>query len=140
MEELEDCNTLIADCVVICCCCQCLVLQVAVLFFLELPYKMARRTREYARRRKLRHKREGKPSRDDLISLRTEMEELFEGGEEGKCCIDEVEKVMEELVLRGEFAFGSFWRRDGTTDENGFSTSSSNFQLQLCTFSCSLSN
>lgn len=28
-----------------------------------------------------------------------------------ECCMEQVEKVLEELSLKGEFAFGSFWGR-----------------------------
>lgn len=28
-------------------------------------------------------------------------------------CMEEVENVFEEMSLRGEFGFGSFWHRDG---------------------------
>lgn len=37
---------------------------------------------------------------------------LQEEGHSWGCCMEEVEKVLEELSLKGEFAFGSFWGRE----------------------------
>lgn len=55
----------------------------------------------------------------ELNSSSRSNEEEEEEGKEGfflngdnhgfGCCMDEVEKVLEEFSLRGEFAFGSFW-------------------------------
>lgn len=39
-------------------------------------------------------------------------------GEDGvgrKNCMEEVEKVLEEFSRKGEFAFGSFWGREGSS-------------------------
>jgi len=55
----EDMNMLAADCVVICCCCQCLILQIVIFVLFKLPYKLVRKTREYARK-KLRQRKEDK--------------------------------------------------------------------------------
>ncbi|GAB4828944.1 hypothetical protein Ancab_018604 [Ancistrocladus abbreviatus] len=114
---VQDCNALIADLVVISCCCQCLILQIVVFILLKLPRKIARKIREYAE--KLGYMRRGKvgimgsgecrDDDDEFISVRIEIEGFCEG--KGQC-IDEVEKVLEELSMKGEFAFGSFWGRD----------------------------
>ncbi|GMH01842.1 hypothetical protein Nepgr_003681 [Nepenthes gracilis] len=161
----EDCNALIADCIVISCCCQCLILRIVVLIFTELPLKMARKTREYAKRKLGRRRGEvmeentrGRyPNEFILENLGEALHEVMtersdihpnlltgprarypndllcnrrcessnydpleaEGLSEGKTdCMNEVEKVLEELSKKGEYAFGSFWGRD---DETGTS-------------------
>ncbi|KAK9277635.1 hypothetical protein L1049_007181 [Liquidambar formosana] len=123
---MEDWNTLAADCVVISCCCQCLILQVVVFILLKLPYKLIRKTKEYAKK-KLRHrKREEKMIetverrfKDEFLgihggSVRFKVDGSpinMEGHGCGKC-MEEAEKVLEELCQQGEFAFGSFWGRE----------------------------
>lgn len=44
-------------------------------------------------------------------SLRVDdLEGFFMNGNNGfDCCMNEVEKVLEEFYLKGEFGFGSFW-------------------------------
>lgn len=111
----EDCNAYIADYIVICCCCQCLVVQVAVPILIKFPLDTARRTRQYVRK-KLQSRREEKliereeqEMRDEyFVPFRVEIEGFFDG-EGRRHCMEEVEQVMQELVLKGEFAFGSFW-------------------------------
>ncbi|KAE8661385.1 Proline-rich receptor protein kinase PERK10 isoform 1 [Hibiscus syriacus] len=132
---MEDCNVLIADCVVICCCSQCLILQIIIFVFLKLPCKLIRKTKRYAK--KLiggwRPRKEGGKIvievemgngglfKDEVQLVRKRCDcmmsksvELREGGfGEGQygigyCCMQEVEKVLEELSRQGEFAFGSF--------------------------------
>ncbi|KAK8478053.1 hypothetical protein V6N11_074066 [Hibiscus sabdariffa] len=125
---------LVADCVVICCCSQCLILQIIVFVFLKLPCKLIRKTKRYAKKKLLigrggRRKEEGKKT---IIELDSNL--IVKGGvlEDqvqvvtnscncmsldadqfgfGYCCLQEVEKVLEELSRKGEFAFGSFWGR-----------------------------
>lgn len=48
----------------------------------------------------------------------------FEGGCNSHCwgCMNEVEKVMEELSNKGEFGFGSFWCKEEESDELIFPT------------------
>ncbi|GMI99966.1 hypothetical protein HRI_003665900 [Hibiscus trionum] len=137
---MEDCNTLVADCLVICCCSQCLILQIIVFVFLELPRKLIRKTKRYAKKKLLiGHRRRGRRRTEEgkvMIEL-----EMVKGGVFGDdvrvvanscncmsmnldlaqagaaqygvryCCMQEVEKVLEELSRKGEFAFGSFWGR-----------------------------
>ncbi|KAK7346146.1 hypothetical protein VNO80_20661 [Phaseolus coccineus] len=119
---MEEWNMLGADCVVISCCCQCLVLQILVFLLLKLPWKLIRKTREYAKK-KLRQ-RKGNDERakmkiepgcyeDVLVRIH---EQSFRDGEGFSWggCMDEVEKMMEEFYEKGEFGFGSFWGREGT--------------------------
>lgn len=118
---MEDLNTIAADCAVISCCCQCLILQVLIFFMLKLPYRLFRKTRDYARKLRDRKRRR----RRRLVQRRNQEEEKEEelgyvregfflnGNNHGfGCCMDEVEKVLEEFSLRGDFAFGSFWNRE----------------------------
>lgn len=113
---MEDWNILAADCVVISCCCQCLMLQILVL----LLRKMVRKTREYGKRifsqrkgncRGL--KREMGSYKEVLFRIQAEMA-LKDGvvHNSSGCCMVEVEKVMEELCEKGEFGFGSFCCRN----------------------------
>lgn len=100
-----------ADCVVISCCCQCLVLQLVVFILLKLPYKVIRKMKQYVK------KKLGGPKRE-----RTGY--YIDGGHsgsfriEGFCleewrgcgnCMEDVEKELEDMSRKGEFAFGSFW-------------------------------
>jgi hypothetical protein len=126
----EDMNMLAADCVVICCCCQCLILQIVIFVLFKLPYKLVRKTREYARK-KLRQRKEDKKitggGRDQMgkykgdfvglgsFSIQVDSRLAMDGGRHGcGSCMEEVEKVLEELSQKGEFAFGSFWGMKGS--------------------------
>ncbi|XP_047159043.1 uncharacterized protein LOC124829559 [Vigna umbellata] len=123
---MEEWNMLAADCVVISCCCQCLLLQILVFLMLKLPWKLIRKTREYAKK-KLRQRKgnddkmkiESACYEDVLVriheqSFRIQGEMTVRDGEGFGCggCMDEVEKMMEELYQKGEFGFGSFWGRE----------------------------
>ncbi|XP_021718256.1 uncharacterized protein LOC110685993 [Chenopodium quinoa] len=136
---MEDCNTVISDCIIISCCCQCLLLQLVIFIFIQLPRRVARKTKEYAKRklRKRRKKKHGDhlemvedkqkavygdefvgldddDKRGKSMSLRIlelesmAMNELHNWGS----CNEEVDKVLGELALKGEFGFGSFWGRN----------------------------
>ncbi|KAJ1404941.1 putative transmembrane protein [Sesbania bispinosa] len=114
---MEDCNMLAADCVVISCCCQCLMLQILVLVL----RKLVRKTREYAKR--IIRQRKGKSYRgmqsemgcykDVLVRIQAEMALKDDARHNCGCCMEEVEKVMEEFYEKGEFAFGN-WGRKGS--------------------------
>ncbi|KAK7360738.1 hypothetical protein VNO77_02747 [Canavalia gladiata] len=108
---MEDWNTLGADCVVISCCCQCLMLQILVFVLLKLPWKLVRKTREYAKKKLRQRKmlREMGSYEDVVARIEAEMAVIDDAGNHSGCCMDEVEKVMEEFYQKGEFAFGSFW-------------------------------
>ncbi|CAN4124716.1 unnamed protein product [Withania somnifera] len=112
---MEDKNIFAADCIVICCCCQCLILQIIILFLLNLPRKLLKKTKEcieklrYVRRNRKIMEMENNRHEDEILkdhggSLRVQLESL--------CCMEEVEKVLEEFSQKGEFAFGSFWGGD----------------------------
>ncbi|XP_015076492.1 uncharacterized protein LOC107020580 [Solanum pennellii] len=114
---MEDKNMFAADCIVICCCCQCLILQIIILFLLNLPYKLLKKTKECIK--KLRYRRRNKKTFREIEINRHEDDEILidHGGclrveLESLCCMEEVEKVLEEFSQKGEFAFGSFWGGD----------------------------
>ncbi|CAH9124189.1 unnamed protein product [Cuscuta epithymum] len=127
---MHDRNALVADCIVISCCCQCLILQVIIFILLKLPYRMIRRTKRYVKNLRSRMSKGTK-----RLQVKTHRGELNirhyssgrwrdEGGGSHRvhqvdglfpfsgCCMDEVERVLEEFSLKGEFAFGSFWGGD----------------------------
>ncbi|KAJ6768578.1 F24J5.7 [Salix koriyanagi] len=119
---MEDLNMLAADCVVISCCCQCLILQSIIFVLLELPRKAIQKTKAYAKK-KLWHRKKEKMlesfrSRDSFDkflegSIRIQVDG-FHGVRDCESCIEEVEEVLEEFSQKGEFAFGSFWGRVGS--------------------------
>lgn len=123
---MEDWNMLAADCVVISCCCQCLILQIIIFILLKLPQKLVRKTKEYAKKKLWHRKKEEKITesirgrfQDEFMkfheeSIRIQVEELH-GGHGCGNCMEEVEWVLEELSQKGEFAFGSFWGREGSS-------------------------
>ncbi|XP_061354084.1 uncharacterized protein LOC133298762 [Gastrolobium bilobum] len=124
---MEDLNILAADCVVVSCCCQCLMLQILVFVLLKLPCKLVRKIREYAKKKLPQTKRNDKVTQREIgsykdvfvriheQSFRTQAEMALkdDAGHNCGCCMDEVEKVMQEFYKKGEFAFGSFWGRKG---------------------------
>ncbi|KAK2354599.1 hypothetical protein QL285_092099 [Trifolium repens] len=120
---MEEWNMLAADCVVVSCCCQCLVLQILVL----LLRKMVRKTREYGKKLFCKRRRNYRgvqreihenSYKDVLLriheqSIRIQEDMELKDDDVHNCgyCMVEVEKVMEELCEKGEFGFGSFWGR-----------------------------
>ncbi|TYJ05762.1 hypothetical protein E1A91_A12G186200v1 [Gossypium mustelinum] len=126
--EMEECNMLAADCIVICCCSQCLILQFIIFVFLKFPAKLIKKTKQYAKKKLIGQRRKEGKMKDGLFQDEVQVElvtkscmsmsiELRQAGfgdaQYGVqcCCIQEAEKVLEELSRRGEFAFGSFWGR-----------------------------
>ncbi|XP_031273630.1 uncharacterized protein LOC116132095 [Pistacia vera] len=123
---MEDRNMLAADCVVISCCCQCLILQIIFFVLLKLPWKLIRKAKEYAKM-KIRRTR-----KQEIIikTMKGRYEDEFlqcHGGSELtiqvessglRCCLEEVEKVLEEFSEKGEFAFGSFWGREKSSSSS----------------------
>ncbi|PIN25929.1 hypothetical protein CDL12_01343 [Handroanthus impetiginosus] len=118
---MEDRNMLAADCIVISCCCQCMILQILIFILLKLPHKLLKKTKEYAKKFKAR-KRGTKIVQIELTrynedsfrslgnSFRIEINDfLLDESLHFGCCMDEIESVLEEFSDRGEFAFGSFW-------------------------------
>ncbi|KAE8023040.1 hypothetical protein FH972_008792 [Carpinus fangiana] len=153
---MEDLNMLAADCVVVSCCCQCLIVQIVIFVFLKLPSKLIRKTREYARK-KLRQRKEvvlvggritggremGKYNDGFVGSFGIQVEKLaMDGGHHGcgGSCMEEVEKVLEELSQKGEFAFGSFWGRKGSGSFSSCEFDDINVEYQIIemigSFSC----
>lgn len=120
-QGMEDLNMMAADCIVISCCCQCLVLQIVVFILLKLPYKLIRKAKQYVKKLRNQKKKANAITRqlsgcsiDGVIrshsgSLRIKFEGLlFE-----ECCgncMDEIEKTLEDMSRNGEFALGSFWK------------------------------
>lgn len=111
---------LAADCVVISCCCQCLVLQFLVFVF----RKLVKKTREYAKKMFCQRKGNYRGMQGEIDFYKAVLVRIHEqsiriqaqkddAGHNSGCCMEEVEKVMEEFYQNGEFAFGSFWGRKG---------------------------
>ncbi|KAJ4710622.1 Parvalbumin [Melia azedarach] len=137
---MEDWNTLAADCVVISCCCQCLILQIVIFVLLRVPYKLIQKTKAYAKKKLVRHtiSKEGKIIKRVLKgqcqhknfrefqggSGDIQLEEFPMNAEDlgFECCMKEVEKVLEEFSEKGEFAFGSFWGRQRSRISRNSST------------------
>lgn len=105
-----------ADCLVLSCCCQFLILQILLFVLIKLPRKVFRRIKAYVKMKFGKHRKEAlarcaavlmgqqrgrSPSTASMESFR--LDEL-----DG--CIEEVENVLEEMSQMGEFGFGSFWR------------------------------
>ncbi|XP_059655583.1 uncharacterized protein LOC132302685 [Cornus florida] len=124
---MEDWNTLPADCIVISCCCECLILQLLVFVLLKIPYKLVRKTKKYAKKKLMHRKRDEKIIQrgshqweDEFIGVRggfggIQVESFVMSEFHGYgCCMEEVEKVLEDLSQKGVFAFGSFWGRDNS--------------------------
>ncbi|GER43836.1 hypothetical protein STAS_20703 [Striga asiatica] len=114
---MEDPNMLAADCIVISCCCQCMILQILVFLLLKLPSKLFKKTREYAKKLKARSKKPRivklETQKFQEKSLRIEIDDfdLVESVSYGAKLMEEIERELEEFSSRGEFAFGSFWGR-----------------------------
>ncbi|XP_071704827.1 uncharacterized protein [Rutidosis leptorrhynchoides] len=127
--EQQDWNMIGADCIVISCCCQCLMLQLLVFVLLKLPSKMIKKTKEYMKRKFGNRMRKGgkmvrmKVARcaEEVVGCQTPRDSISVRGQtpaksfnvdgfDG--CMEEIEEVLEELSTKGEFGFGSFWRGD----------------------------
>lgn len=116
---MEDCNALAADCIIVSCCCQCLILQVVVLILLKLPYRLIRKVKEIISRIRIKYSK--KRARgvdtlsfpcDDLVPPTPGFSIGISDHENYECCMQEIEMVLEDLSKKGEFAFGSFWGRE----------------------------
>ncbi|XP_075522244.1 uncharacterized protein LOC142555308 [Primulina tabacum] len=122
---MEDRNILAADCIIISCCCQCMILQILIFLLLKLPQKLLRKAKQYARKLRTR-KRGTKITHIEVVgydedSLRNQGNSSFRIEVEGLspdgtlrlgCSTDEIERVLVDLSNKGEFCFGSFWGRD----------------------------
>ncbi|KAH0869620.1 hypothetical protein HID58_076642 [Brassica napus] len=98
---MEDLNTYAADCVVVSCCCNCLVLQIAIFIFLGLPQKLVKNTRKCYTKWGInrRTKRMGLGCEcKEKIGVDSEwIKEIMSIEMEGFGCIEEVEKSLEEF-------------------------------------------
>ncbi|XP_042051318.1 uncharacterized protein LOC121796560 [Salvia splendens] len=138
---MEDRNILAADCIVLCCCCQCMMLQILIFILLKLPYKLMRKTKKYAK--KLRACKRG--TKIMQIEMPRNREESFtsHGGSiriesiRFGCCMSEIERVLDDLSSRGEFAFGSFWGGEVASDTN-FPSCFNNDQIDYDVVGCRL--
>ncbi|EOA24856.1 hypothetical protein CARUB_v10018146mg [Capsella rubella] len=140
---MEDLNTFAADCVVVSCCCNCLVLQIAVFIFLGLPQKLVKNTRKcYAKwgiNRRI--KRMGlccECSREntDIDSgwMKESITTMSMVEMEGLRCIEEVEQALQEFSKNGEFLFGSFWGQERVQNSSSMSNcGNDNFDLRFVT-------
>ncbi|KAI3467164.1 hypothetical protein Pfo_023827 [Paulownia fortunei] len=127
---MDDRSMLAADCIVICCCCQCMILQILIFILLKLPHKLLKKTKEYAKKFRARKKGtkivqiEMTRYEDDSFrslgnSFRIDIKDfcLVESLQFG-CCMDEIESVLEDFSSRGEFAFGSFWGGEASSSRS----------------------
>lgn len=130
---MEDCESLAADCVVISCCCQCLILRIVVFVVLEIPHKLIQKARKKMRRNKKGERRIEKINVTEKVCkhnndqfAKNVFDLLHSGNEDDDqmgCCVEEVERVMEQLCERGAFGFGSFWcngREEEECEDSGF--------------------
>ncbi|CAA7402232.1 unnamed protein product [Spirodela intermedia] len=126
----EDRRQLAGDCVAVCSCCPCLVVQILVLLVVGVPRRLARNSRELVRRKlggggRRSAAGEGAATGGDLADVAMWLSDgdvLGGGGATAACrgcAIAEAEEVMAELHRRGEFGFGSFWRRRTGGDDAG---------------------
>ncbi|KAL8241924.1 hypothetical protein R6Q59_012226 [Mikania micrantha] len=108
-----------ADCLVLSCCCQCLILQILVFVLLKLPIKVCRKVKHYMKR-KFRSRRKAVLERcaEAVMGRQPTGKVAVEGSrrDESGGCMEEVEKALGEMCAKGEFGFGSFWRGDDDYD------------------------
>lgn len=120
---MEDLNTIAADCIVISCCCQCLVLQIVVFILLKLPYTLIRKAKQYVKKIRNSKKEANTITRqlsgfsiDEVLRSHSGSFRIkFESFLSEECCgncMDEIEKALEDMSGNSEFAFGSFWKGD----------------------------
>uniref|UniRef100_A0A1J3EPD9 Transmembrane protein n=1 Tax=Noccaea caerulescens TaxID=107243 RepID=A0A1J3EPD9_NOCCA len=123
---MEDLNTFAADCVVVSCCCNCLVLQIAIFIFLGLPQKLVKNTRKcYAKwgvNRRIKRMGLGCECRENTGVDSDSRKESMSMEMEGFGCIEEVEEALEEFSKNGEFLFGSFWGKERIQNSSSVSS------------------
>ncbi|XP_048136009.1 uncharacterized protein LOC115727458 [Rhodamnia argentea] len=146
---MEDWNALAADCIVVSCCCQCLILQIVVFVLLKVPCRLFQKTKQFAKKRfrhsrrkrksleMTRHLREGRVVEGAGSSIGVGEDRVFlDVSGRGGRCMEEVEKVLEEMSQKGVFGFGSFWGGENggsfsgcVCDHQGFDSSVVQFHL-----------
>ncbi|CAN8238892.1 unnamed protein product [Cochlearia groenlandica] len=121
----EDCGASAADCLVLCCCCECFMLQVFLFVFFKIPCKLAHKMKKLVTKRRLRRKMRRDAKRTFLHTKKDcrEEEERFYGHETRSKCMEDIEEMLQELSMEGEFVFGSFWRHGDSTNEFDFGNS-----------------
>ncbi|CAF2063069.1 BnaC06g30330D [Brassica napus] len=116
----QDCGAFTADCVVLCCCCECFILQFFIFIFYKMPSKVAHKMKRFVIRRLLRgKKRRLLPAKDEDCRE----EERLPGDVSRVSCMEDIEEMLHELSMEGEFVFGSFWRQGETTNDFDFGNS-----------------
>ncbi|XP_076928201.1 uncharacterized protein LOC143592074 [Bidens hawaiensis] len=119
--EQQDWNMIGADCIVLSCCCQCLLLQLLAFVLLKLPSKLVKKTKLYIKRKFGNKMRDGgkmmRVKVEEVVgcqkprdSMRARTESVGLDGFGG--CLEEAAEVLEGLSTKGEFGFGSFWKGD----------------------------
>lgn len=112
---MEDLNALSADCIVICCCCQCLILQILVLAMSKLVAKTKAILKKKCRARSDVEAQIRQDDEDGFLEYQSgvEMQRLYCKILHNGRVLDsliEADMMWEELHEQGVFAFGSFWR------------------------------
>ncbi|CAF1928193.1 BnaCnng34780D [Brassica napus] len=112
----EDCGAFAADCVVLSCCCQCLVLQVTVFVFFKVPRKLGQKIKKFVKRRcgnTLHTTREEAVVKEELWCGNGF---VFEEGSSRSNCTEDIERMLQERSMSKEFGFGSFWRHEDSSE------------------------
>ncbi|XP_019101052.1 PREDICTED: uncharacterized protein LOC104787921 [Camelina sativa] len=124
----EDCGAFAADCVVLCCCCECFILQVFIFVFFKVPCKLAHKMKRFVTRRL----RGIKKRRNAKIFLPTKEDDCRDREEHVSrlSCMQDIEEMMHELSMKGEFVFGSFWRQGDSANDLDFGNS----QFEIATY------
>lgn len=112
----EDCGAFAADCVVLSCCCQCLVLQVTVFVFFKVPRKLVKKIKKFVKRK---CGRTLQPRTDEDVVKEEHWYGngvVFEESSSRSTCTEEdIERMLQELSMRKEFGFGSSWRHEDSS-------------------------
>lgn len=114
----EDCGAFAADCVILSCCCECFILQIFIFVFFKIPCKLAQKMKKFVNIR-LR----GKKRRDAKIVLPTKEDDCREEPGSTFSCMEDIEEMLQELSMKGELVFGSFWRQGDAANDLDFGNS-----------------
>ncbi|CAH8390159.1 unnamed protein product [Eruca vesicaria subsp. sativa] len=113
----EECGAFAADCVVLTCCCQCLVLQVTCFVLFKVPRKLGQKIKKFVKRRcgktLIQTREEDVVKEEHWYGNRIVFEE---GSSRSNCIEEEIERTLQELSMKEEFSFGSFWRDEDSSD------------------------
>ncbi|KAL1218542.1 hypothetical protein V5N11_001705 [Cardamine amara subsp. amara] len=108
-----------ADCIILSCCCECFILQVLIFVFFKIPCKLAQKMKKFVTKR-LR----GKKRRAAKTVLPTKEDDCREDhGSTFSCMEEDIEEILQELSMKGEFVFGSFWRQGDPSNDLDFRNS-----------------